>query len=107
MILIDAVYINAGGGKNLLQELLLSLRGVVDVALLRDTRIEDLDTAGMKVFDIPASEAGRTRFYRSHRDLLRRVLCFGNVPPPLSLRAEVRVYFHNMTLCQALSLIHI
>jgi glycosyltransferase involved in cell wall biosynthesis len=101
MILIDAVYINAGGGKNLLQELLLSLRGVVDVALLRDTRIEDLDTAGMKVFDIPASEAGRTRFYRSHRDLLRRVLCFGNVPPPLSLRAEVRVYFHNMTLCQA------
>ena len=100
MILIDAVYINAGGGKALLQELLMSLRGSEGVCLLRDIRIEDVDTMGFQVYDIPPNEGARTRFYRKYRQHLTRVLCFGNVPPPFRLNADVAVYFHNMLLCQ-------
>jgi glycosyltransferase involved in cell wall biosynthesis len=100
MILIDAVYINAGGGKSLLQELLLSLRGSEGVCLLRDIRIEDVDMTGLQVYDIPPNERARTRFYRKYGQRLKRVLCFGNVPPPIRLDAEVAVYFHNMLLCQ-------
>jgi glycosyltransferase involved in cell wall biosynthesis len=100
MILIDAAYINAGGGKVLLQELLLSLRGVEGVCLLRDIRVEDVDTMGFQVYDIPANERARTKFYRKYGQHLTRVLCFGNVPPPIRLDADVAVYFHNMLLCQ-------
>ena len=101
MILVDAVYINSGGGKTLLQELLSALRGVKGVALLRDTRLRDVDVSGAEVFDIPPSEFARARFYRAHAAVLSRVLCFGNVPPPLRLPADVSVYFHNMLICQA------
>ena len=101
MILIDAVYINAGGGKALLQELLAMVRGSAEVALLRDIRMEDLDACGLKVFDLPPSERARARFYAAHAAQLRRVLCFGNVPPPRRLAATTAVYFHNMLLCRA------
>ena len=46
MILIDATYINSGGGLVLLKELLVHLRGRGDFALLRDIRVSDLDTCG-------------------------------------------------------------
>jgi glycosyltransferase involved in cell wall biosynthesis len=101
MILLDAVYINTGGGKALLQELLLSLRGVEGVYLLRDTRIEDVDATGFRVYDIPYGEFARAKFYRKYGRQLTRVLCFGNVPPPVRLEADVAVYFHNMLLCQS------
>lgn len=100
MTLIDAVYINATGGKVLLQELLGAVRGRAEVAVLRDTRAIGLDTCGFRVFDLPPSERARARFYADHADRLRRVLCFGNVPPPRRPSAPTAVYFHNMLLCQ-------
>ena len=103
MILIDAVYINTGGGKALLKELLLSLRGVERVCLLRDIRISDVDATGFQVYDIPPSEGARTKFYLKYRQRLTRVLCFGNVPPPIRLNADVAVYFHNMLLCETVT----
>ena len=101
MILIDAVYINAGGGKALLQALLGMMRGRTDVALLRDIRAEGLDTCGLRVFDLPHGERARARFYAAHAGQIRRALCFGNVPPPRRLAATTTVYFHNMLLCQS------
>ena len=99
MILIDAVYINEGGGKALLQELLGRLRGRTKCTLLRDARMQGVDTSGFEVIVMPARELARRAFYRLHRDRLTRVFCFGNVPPPVRLRAEVAVYFHNVLLC--------
>jgi glycosyltransferase involved in cell wall biosynthesis len=101
MILIDAVYINDGGGKALLQVLLGRLRGRTKCALLRDARMQGVDTSGFEVIVIPARELARRAFYRLHRDRLTRVFCFGNVPPPVRLHAEVAVYFHNVLLCSA------
>ena len=101
MILIDAVYINDGGGKALLQELLGRLRGRTKCTLLRDARMQGVDTSDYEVIVIPARELARRAFYRLHRDRLTRVFCFGNVPPPVRLRAEVAVYFHNVLLCSA------
>ncbi len=99
MILIDAVYVNSGGGKALLQELLGGLRAKGKFALLCDARMAGVDTSGYKVMVIPPRELARRDFYRRHRHLLRRVFCFGNVPPPFRLGAEVAVYFHNVLLC--------
>ena len=99
MILIDAVYVNTGGGKALLQELLSFLRGKGKFTLLCDPRLEGVDTAGYDVVIIAPRELARGNFYRRHRHLLHRVFCFGNVPPPFRLEAEVAVYFHNVLLC--------
>lgn len=101
MILIDTVYVNAGGGKALLQELLGRLRGRMKCTLLCDARMQGVDTSGYEVIVISAGELARRAFYRLHRDRLTRVFCFGNVPPPVRLRAEVAVYFHNVLLCSA------
>lgn len=103
MILIDAVYINTGGGKVLLLELLAALRGAADVALLLDSRLEGLDTAGFTTFVVAPGEVGRARFYKEHGKRHGRVLCFGNVPPPVRLEADVAVYFHNVLLCEPIA----
>jgi hypothetical protein len=99
MILIDAVYINTGGGKVLLRELLTELRHAPGVALLLDTRLEGLDTSGYETFVVGPGERSRLTFYKDKRHELERVLCFGNVPPPCRLNASVAVYFHNILLC--------
>ena len=99
MILIDAVYVNTGGGKALLQDLLSCLRGKGKFTLLCDPRLEGVDIAGYEVIIIPPREITRRDFYRRNRHALTRVFCFGNVPPPFRLEAEVAVYFHNVLLC--------
>lgn len=99
MILLDAVYINAGGGKVLLADLIAALRGAPEVVLLLDSRLTGVDTAGFTVEKITPGEFARAAFYRKHRQRLERVFCFGNVPPPVRLRGHVMVYFHNMLLC--------
>ena len=99
MILIDAVYINAGGGKVLLADLITALRGGSGIVLLIDSRLTGVDTTGFTTIKIAPGEFGRASFYRKHSQKLERVLCFGNVPPPVRLDADVAVYFHNMLLC--------
>lgn len=100
MILVDATYINVGGGIGLLRRLLLKLRGRVDVTILRDIRTKNLDTMGFTVIDIPPSEYGRWRFYRQYGQQYARVLCFGNVPPLIKLNVPVSTYFHNVLFCE-------
>jgi len=100
MILIDATYVNVGGGIGLLRRLLGELRGRVEATVLRDVRVADLDTAGFTVIDMPPSHWARRRFYRCHADGFTRVLCFGNVPPLRRLAAPTATYFHNLLFCE-------
>jgi glycosyltransferase involved in cell wall biosynthesis len=100
VILIDATYINRGGGLGLLCRLLTELRGRGDFAVLRDIRVTDLDTAGFKVHDAVPRLAARRRFYRKHGADFSRVLCFGNVPPPVRLPVPTATYFHNLLFCE-------
>ena len=100
MILIDATYINGGGGMGLLRRLINELRGQAEFALLRDIRVTDLDTAGCQVYDAVPSLSARRRFYRKHGADFTRVLCFGNVPPPVRLPVPTATYFHNLLFCE-------
>lgn len=100
MILIDATYVNVGGGVALLRRLLGELRGRADFTLLRDIRVKDLDTAGCRVVDAVPSHFARRRFYQAHGREFARVLCFGNVPPPVRLPVPTATYFHNLLFCE-------
>ena len=101
MILIDATYVNVGGGICLLRRLINELRGKADFAVMRDIRVKDLDTAGCKVFDAAPSHFARRRFYQSQGQAISRLLCFGNVPPPLRLPVPTVTYFHNLLFCES------
>jgi glycosyltransferase involved in cell wall biosynthesis len=100
VILIDATYINRGGGLGLLRRLINELRGRAEFALLRDIRVTDLDTVGCKVYDVAPRLSARRRFYRKHGADFSRVLCFGNVPPPRRLPVPTATYFHNLLFCE-------
>jgi glycosyltransferase involved in cell wall biosynthesis len=100
VILIDATYVNVGGGIALLRRLLGELRGRVDATVLRDVRVTDLDTTGFRVVDAPPSHWARRRFYRDHAAGFSRVLCFGNVPPLRRLSVPTATYFHNLLYCE-------
>ncbi len=100
MILIDATYVNVGGGIGLLRRLLGALRGRADATVLRDVRVTDLDTTGFRVVDAAPSHWARRRFYRDHASGFSRVLCFGNVPPLRRLAVPTATYFHNLLLCE-------
>ncbi|MCD0486890.1 glycosyltransferase [Pedobacter sp. MC2016-14] len=98
MILIDAVYINMGGGKVLLDYLIQSLeRSGLAVHYLLDERIQGKHphientctylTAGLKT---------RHVFYKSHQENFSSVLCFASIPPTIRLNAKVYTYFHQL-----------
>ena len=80
----------------MLLEFLAALRGTTDVALVLDSRLVGFDVSGFTTFVVAPGEVSRARFYTQHGKRLERVLCFGNVPPPIRLEADVAVYFHNM-----------
>ena len=100
MILVDALYINSGGGKVLLDYLIQELEKTdKKIYYLLDNRIKDniqqiKDTN--KVLYLPASFIKRHLFYKENKNLFSTVLCFGNLPPNIRLKAKVYTYFHQL-----------
>lgn len=98
MILIDSLYINYGGGLQLLRYLVNNLQErKVDFLLLQDSRAEGFDEVTHKTI-LPASMKARKAWYKQHGNEFPKVLCFGNVPPPIRLKAKVYTYFHNINI---------
>ncbi|MEJ5145927.1 glycosyltransferase [Sphingobacterium sp. MYb388] len=100
MILIDAVFINDGGGKVLLDYLIHSLElKKTDCFYLLDERIIEnhpVITNDRQVVYVKATLRNRLNFYKENYDRFGQVLCFGNIPPPIKLaRATVYTYFHQ------------
>lgn len=97
MILVDSVYINNGGGLVLLKYLISNFSNRNDVFFLFDKRTEYL--FGKYFMNNSAFISGsfyeRYCFYKVNKENFNKVLCFGNVPPPLRLKAKVYVYFHQ------------
>lgn len=99
MILIDAIYINNGGGLVLLKYLIETIKSSnLDVFFLLDERVEN------KINNIPLGDVSyissslikRYEFYKKNKYEFEKVLCFGNVPPPINLdKSQVFVYFHQ------------
>lgn len=101
MTLIDALYINMGGGKVLLDYLCRRLiERNVEFLLLKDERCGRLQCED-DIRHLVVMRAGlkeRKAFYKQHRSDYTSVLCFGNVPPPVKMPCKVHTYFHNINL---------
>lgn len=100
MILIDATYVNTGGGLQLLKYLLETLKDRnVDFFLLADARCLGMFDNKTHVCYLKGSLKKRKEFYKNElRDDISSVFCFGNVPPPIHLKIPVCTYFHNINM---------
>ena len=96
MILIDALYINNSGGLELLKYLIEYLeKNSISAHYLIDKRCEYsfLLVPKERKSVLHASISSRLQFYKHHRDSYESVLCFGNIPPNISIDAKVYTYF--------------
>ena len=99
MLLIDALYINNGGGKILLDYLISSLEEPkIDVFYLLDERIRNKHPKinSNEVVYLKANFLKRKKFYIENKSRFSRILCFANLPPNIRLKAEVFTYFHQL-----------
>jgi len=99
MILIDALYVNGGGAKVLLDYLISELEKTDKVIYyLIDERITG-EIKPVKSTNIlqyyKSSIFSRINFYRKHRYDFSSVLCFANLPPEMKPNAMVYTYFHQ------------
>lgn len=98
MLLVDGVYINNGGGLILLKYLVDFIeKQEIDVFYLFDKRTENTFNNILlknKMF-ISNSILERHFFYKKNKDRFSKVICFGNLPPTIRLKARVLVYFHQ------------
>lgn len=104
MILIDALYVNCGGSKVLLDYLIVKLEETnKQITYLLDERIRgktQLIKDDNRVVFMRASLLERHYFYRRQGEKFSTVLCFGNLPPTIKLQAKVYTYFHHPLLLE-------
>ncbi len=104
MILIDALYINKGGGAVLLQYLIESILKTEwkdRFFFLLDPRFSKPDSLVNNFIVIPNSLKERIKFYKEKGNQFETVFCFANTPPTTRLNAKVYTYMHNQKLLEA------
>ncbi len=104
MILIDALFINKGGGAVLLQyliETILAHPRKDDFFFLLDPRFDKPAISDKNFTVISNKLSDRIRFYKHHKSDFTKVFCFANTPPPVKLNVPVYTYFHNQKLLEA------
>ena len=97
-ILVDTTYINSGGGKVLLDILVKALwENKINVFYLFDSRnnLEQITDYIENYKIINPSEAERKNNYKNIIDRVESILCFGNIPPPITVDIRVSIYFHK------------
>lgn len=98
MLLIDALYINNGGGKILLNYLVdrLEKEGLAPFYLFDERCKNDFSQIpeNRKIF-MRASLWARHKFYKDNYHLYSKVLCFGNLSPTIKLGVPIYTYFHQ------------
>lgn len=101
MLLIDGIYINSGGGKVLFDYLVRELEKTNYAKFyIFDDRINgkyNWIPNNRKIF-LPATIYKRYQFYKKNKNKFSKVLCFGNVPPPVRLDMSTFIYFQNISL---------
>ena len=100
MLLVDAIYINTGGGKILLDYLIEELEKIDKRCFyLLDKRIENkkysIKSTNIVQY-LESSFFNRLNFYKQNKNRFSTVLCFGNIPPPIRLKSKVFTYFQNI-----------
>lgn len=99
MLLVDALYINNGGGKNLLDLLVNTLEEKkIEVMYIFDNRIsrEYMSKGIRNATYLSPSLLQRHLFYLRNKHRISSVLTFGNIPPSIRLKCPVFTYFHNI-----------
>jgi glycosyltransferase involved in cell wall biosynthesis len=101
IILIDAVFINDGGGKILLDYLFEEISKSDDCSqylfLIDDRLRQEYQSkleSNMQIIFIDGF-LNRSKFYKKNTFDFKSVLCFGNIPPNVRLKAKVFTYFHQ------------
>ena len=88
MLLIDAIYINTGGGK-----------------ILLDYLIEELEKTDKQIFYLLDKRIQKEKYVIKSTNVIlylksgffdRMNFCFGNIPPPIKLKSDVLTYFQNI-----------
>jgi glycosyltransferase involved in cell wall biosynthesis len=101
-VLIDALYINTGGAKVILETVIAQLhnRGILNNyiflidARLNSNLISFIDNANL--FIINASVWSHKRFYLNNKKDFNKVVCLANLPPPIAIEDKpVYILFHN------------
>ncbi|MDP2237965.1 MAG: glycosyltransferase [Bacteroidales bacterium] len=103
MILIDSLYVNNSGGLILLKYLIPEIEKEIDnVFFLIDQRCQDefINIPAIKKKVLKPSIYERNLFYITNKTKFTKVLCFGNIPPPIKIKAEIYTYFHNINLLE-------
>jgi glycosyltransferase involved in cell wall biosynthesis len=103
-ILVDAVFINKGGGAVLLQYLIETILKDKDADrffFLLDPRFDKPAALQKNFAIIPNKISERIKYYKQHKAQFGTVFCFANTPPPVRMRARSYTYFHNQKLLEA------
>ena len=102
MLLVDAIFINNGGGKVLLDYLIIELEQTnLRIHYLLDDRISKFKyiiKGSNKVTYLNSSLKNRYKFYKENRLGFDKAFVLGNIPPPIRISAKVINYFHNRVL---------
>lgn len=98
MILLDSVFVNNGGGLILLKKMVdFFEKSSYEIFYLFDERVQQdfnhipelrKEFLSNSIFD-------RHRFYLNNKNKFDNIVCFGNLPPTISMDANVLVYFHQ------------
>jgi len=99
-ILVDSIYLNSEGGKAILFQFihyLIENKINENYYFLIDERVSKKNILLNKIkFEfIKPSETKRKFFYLKNKTKYTSILCFSNVPPPIKLKQNVFIYFHN------------
>ncbi len=104
MVLVDALFINKGGGAVLLQyliERILAHPNKDNFFFLLDPRFDKPEILNKNYVVINNSINDRIKFYKLNRNNYSKVFCFANTPPPVKLKVPAYTYFHNQKLLEA------
>ncbi len=103
MILLDAVYINKGGGKILLDLLVTKIiNDDVSVFFLLDKRLENnYPEVKKNIHYLEPSFRKRHQFYKQNKYRFTSVLAFGNIPPTIKMECKVYTFFQNVLFLNA------
>ncbi len=105
MTLIDAMFINKGGGAVLLDYLIehiLAHTQSKEFYFLLDPRYKIPTGLGQEAYTIiPNKIKERIKYYKQNRGRFSKVFCFANTPPPINLKIPSYTYMHNQKILEA------
>ena len=101
-IIIDSIYLNSEGGKEILSHLIeyLQKRNLLNnYYFLIDKRFNKNKLLDIIKYEyLNSTEIARRKFYLNTKISYKSVVCMSNIPPPLKLKQSVFIYFHNVLL---------